>query len=185
MYKFILPVVLAGCVSVPPAEIYPVEPAPLVRATQIPPLLVREDISVALNLSHIYRRPLEEVQKIVRLAEKHADPVFPTKEQILAVIAVESSFKPGARNKGSFGLMQIQERSHRARIQGRSLTNPEVNVEVGVSILKEYYLAVGRNPRAALLAYNAGVGGYRAGRYNNEYYRKVNREVVKISKLSD
>jgi hypothetical protein len=69
------------------------------------------------------------------------------------VMHVESKFNPEARSKsGAVGLMQIIPYWHRDKIAGRSVRIIEVNVEVGVAILREY-LTRYRTTQRALQAY--------------------------------
>ena len=71
-------------------------------------------------------------------AEHHVDPAL-----ILAVAAVESKFNPVAESVfGAKGLMQIIPRFHHDKLAGHggsdALLDPEVNIDVGAQILREY-----------------------------------------------
>ncbi len=62
---------------------------------------------------------------------------------ILAVIAVESRFNPVAQSEfGAQGLMQVIPKFHADKLQAvnsqAGLLDPEVNIQVGASILREY-----------------------------------------------
>jgi soluble lytic murein transglycosylase-like protein len=88
---------------------------------------------------------------------------------ILKVIKVESRFNPKARgSSGSIGLMQIIPKYHKRRIKGRSLINPQVNIDVGTSFLAEKLEDCGGNARCALMKYNAS---YRKKQYATDVLR--------------
>jgi membrane-bound lytic murein transglycosylase MltF len=114
------------------------------------------------------------VQRLVSLAEKYAYSDFPRKEDILAIIAVESRFRPDAKTVTSKGLMQINLEANHKRVQG-SLFNPEENIRVGVEILRGYYELLGDNRNAAIMAYNIGPGSYIKGRRSRAYLSKVEK----------
>ncbi len=74
-----------------------------------------------------------------RAGERHSvDPLL-----ILAVMAVESRYNPVAeRGVGAKGLMQIMPRFHLDKLADHggepALLEPEVNIQVGTRILREY-----------------------------------------------
>ncbi|HEU4645466.1 MAG TPA: transglycosylase SLT domain-containing protein [Burkholderiales bacterium] len=77
---------------------------------------------------------------------------------ILAVMAIESSYNPEAEShRGARGLMQIIPRWHPEKLAehgGESaLLDPEVNIQVGARILREYMARAGEM-QAALQMYN-------------------------------
>jgi soluble lytic murein transglycosylase-like protein len=77
---------------------------------------------------------------------------------ILAVMAIESSYNPQAESHmGARGLMQIIPRWHMEKLAehgGESaLLDPEVNIQVGARILREYMARAGEM-QAALQMYN-------------------------------
>lgn len=79
---------------------------------------------------------------------------------IMAVIKVESSCRANARSRaGAVGLMQVMPKVHRRLIRGRPLARPEVNIEVGTAVLKQY-LASSRSLGQALRRYSGGAKGY-------------------------
>jgi soluble lytic murein transglycosylase-like protein len=80
-------------------------------------------------------------------------------ELVLAVIAVESTFRPRVvSHAGARGLMQIIPKWHPdtiAEIGGaNALFDPNKNIQAGVRILAEYLDAQDGNLRKALLRYN-------------------------------
>ena len=107
-------------------------------------------------------------------------------EVIFAVIQKESSFRAGVvgDNGRSFGLMQIQERWHKERMDKLGvddLLDPYQNIMVGVDYLGELVNRY-EDIDMALMAYNAGASGanknwWSKGLYTNEY----SDEVMEIS----
>jgi soluble lytic murein transglycosylase-like protein len=88
-----------------------------------------------------------------RAGERHSvDPVL-----ILAVVAIESRFNPVAESVvGAKGLMQIIPKYHLDKLLDHggeeALLDPEVNIQVGAQILREYYRRLG-DQEAALQRY--------------------------------
>ena len=109
--------------------------------------------------------------------EMNIDP-----ELVLAMIEQESQWDAAAvgDNGRSFGLMQVQERWHKDRMNKLGcddLLNPYENVVVGIDILAEK-LAKYDTTGEALTAYNAGDYGayvhyFSKGIYANDYAKKV------------
>ncbi|HAS51109.1 MAG TPA: hypothetical protein DCS21_04985, partial [Gammaproteobacteria bacterium] len=99
------------------------------------------------------------VQEAIRNAERHRlDP-----ELILALIAVESTFKERAVSRvGARGLMQVMAGAHTAKIReiggSHQLFDPTKNIHVGSRILVKYLNAHSGNLRRALLSYNGSLG---------------------------
>ena len=93
------------------------------------------------------------------LAEKFAFADFPRIADILTVARIESSFKQNAKHGPSNGVMQVNHGPF-------ELT---ANIAAGVKLLREYYLMLG-SVKAAVIAYNAGPGNYRKGRYQLTYW---------------
>ncbi|MCZ8157901.1 MAG: transglycosylase SLT domain-containing protein [Leptospira sp.] len=88
---------------------------------------------------------------------------------LLGVIQTESQFKRTAKShKGALGFMQIMPDTAKwlAKSKGisyqdkRDLFKAEVNLKMGVLYLNDLMKETG-SPRNALLAYNAGLGGFR------------------------
>lgn len=135
------------------------------------------------KIAERYRIPLELSKDIVKVAEEHSDNVFPSKKLLLAVMAVESSYRPSITNDhGASGLMQVIPKYHREKIGGRSIHDIRVNVEVGAKILREYYELLGRRADAAILAYNAGPAAYKNGKSVPHYLTKVQTELAFLSR---
>lgn len=110
------------------------------------------------------------LEDILEHADRLAYEDFPRREDIISVIAVESGFRTCPTDGlGSYGLMQVNAKAN--RINKETLCNPQVNMIHGVRILRENYETF-RSERKALLVYNAGIGNFLEGNYNDDYYRK-------------
>ncbi len=135
--------------------------APAAHAT-----LDRAVITASHFIARHYRIPAPRARRITKVAfqvsRKHrVDPYL-----VLAVIAVESSFRPYVVNRrgGAYGLMQIVPRVHRKRVEAEgglkrlSLILP--NIRIGVLILVEYGVRSRERLRHALWRYSGGEEGY-------------------------
>ena len=83
---------------------------------------------------------------------------------VLATMQIESRFRINAKNSGCYGLLQVNYRAHRKEIwhveneEGvKTMLNPDVNIRVGVSILKDCLEAANGNIIRGLLRYNGAV----------------------------
>ena len=88
-------------------------------------------------------------------AEHRVDPLL-----ILAVVAIESRFNPLAESVfGAKGLMQVMPKYHQDKLSGHggdtALLEPEVNIQVGTQILREYLRRSGET-ESALQMYVGG-----------------------------
>ena len=118
-------------------------------------------------------------EHIFRLCEEYGiDPAI-----ILAMCRRESNYRfDAAGDSGnSKGVMQIQERWHKARMERLDVTdlfNPYQNVAVGIDYLGELLESYDGDMSMALVAYNAGPSGaytywFSQGEYANDYSRAV------------
>jgi len=127
-------------------------------------------------------------KKLVELSAKYARKTFPSQLDILSIIIVESRGNVNASSNGNIGAMQIQRKSHVSKAKGRSLFNPDVNIEIGSGILEEYYILLKGNIEGTVLSYNAGIGNYlkHNTRYksNYGYYRKYLAQKRELSKIA-
>lgn len=96
---------------------------------------------------------------ITEIANRHGVPV----PMVLAIIAVESGFRPDAfrqeANDASYGLMQILTgTAHGVGFSGEpsELLDPVTNIEYGTAYLAEQWDRAGGDPAAAASAYNGG-----------------------------
>lgn len=91
-----------------------------------------------------------EVVGYVKEAAKdlEIDPI-----DLLAIMQVESGFKPKAYNKGNVGLMQVNLRYHKSKFKS-SPYNAQANIFVGASIYKACLIKRKYNKARALRCYN-------------------------------
>jgi soluble lytic murein transglycosylase-like protein len=111
----------------------------------------------------------------IQAAERHGlDP-----DLVLAVVAVESSFRPEAQSpKGAQGLMQLMPATA-AELGVKNAFDPAENLDGGTRHLGALLTLYGGDLTRALAAYNAGVGavakskGVPPYRETQQYVRKV------------
>lgn len=113
----------------------------------------REQRALTENLAKRYRVAQEAVGGFVAAAyrsgkETAVDPLL-----ILAVISVESRFNPVAESTfGAKGLMQVIPRFHKEKLVAHggddALLDPEVNIQVGAQVLREYIRRFGGTENA-------------------------------------
>jgi soluble lytic murein transglycosylase-like protein len=121
------------------------------------------------------RDPQELRRLAIETAERHRlDP-----ELVLAVVAVESAFRPDAiSSKGAQGLMQLMPGTAR-ELGVQDALDPQDNLDGGVRHLSELLALYGGDLKRALAAYNAGAGavarhgGLPPYRETRDYVRKV------------
>ncbi|CAG9274300.1 transglycosylase SLT domain-containing protein [Paraburkholderia unamae] len=95
---------------------------------------------------------------------------------LLAIISIESRFRERAHGaNGATGLMQVVPSAHRNILHNKDLTDPEVNIDVGSSILYGYQRAAGGDLNAAMKNY----GGSKA------YAEKIRLRAVEFSRVID
>ena len=131
----------------------------------------REQRAVTAYIAKRYRVSEANVAEYVAVAYRagaqySVDPLL-----ILAVMAVESSYNPVAESGvGAKGLMQIIPKFHLEKLADHggepALLQPEVNIQVGARILREYQRRF-RDTEAALQMY-AGAFDEPTTRYANK-----------------
>ena len=116
-------------------------------------------------------------KEVVALAYKYEHPDFPTAKDILAIVGVESSFRPEVQSKlkkdPGRGLMQV--RAGVWNLDPEELNDIEANIKHGSQILHKYYTKL-QNKQAAVQAYNVGITDYRKGIKNPRYLKKYQQE---------
>lgn len=111
-------------------------------------------------------------QAVTGAAEKYSLPPA----VLLAIISIESRFREKAHGaNGATGLMQVVPSAHRNILHNKDLTDPEVNIDVGSSILYGYERAAGGDLNAAMKNY----GGSKA------YAEKIRTRAVEFSRVLD
>lgn len=118
-------------------------------------------------------------RKIVKIANAHQQPDFPKTEDIIAIVGIESSFRPHVKSKlktdPAVGLMQV--RPGVWKIPHEELSTIEGQIKHGAGILAHYYDKVGK-VEGAVMAYNVGITAYRKGKTNKRYLNKYKTEVA-------
>lgn len=137
-----------------------------------------EFAETAKQIAAKYKIEYKLALEIVQLAQKYKKPGFPSAEDILAIVGIESSFNPDAKSGLSkdpaVGLMQI--RPGVWDIPAETLKDPEENIKYGSAILHKYYKKL-KNPEDAIQAYNIGITNFRNGVEAPRYLNKYNREI--------
>lgn len=146
---------LSACVAV--GELAPQADAPPLRTAP----LDSSQRALVEYLSRRYYVAAEATARMVGTAYRAAreaglDPLL-----VLAVISVESRFNPIAESvMGAKGLMQIIPRYHLAKLAPfggeESVLDPESNIRVGTSILREYVYRTG-SLKSGLQFYNGAL----------------------------
>ena len=149
-------------------------PATSVSPTQIDPMN-EEDASFSLAEVRQKKRLIEWIASHYRIPSSNSDLFVTTAYKaafdlgldphlILAVMAVESRFKPNARGAGGAnGLMQVVTHIHTRRFQPyggvKMAMDPVVNIKVGAQLLKDLIKMKG-SVVGGVRAYAGGNGGY-------------------------
>ena len=110
-----------------------------------------------------YRVSEPRARHIVHEAVHNAKQHRLEPELILALIAVESTFKERAVSRvGARGLMQVMPRPHADKVReiggSHQLFDPAKNIHIGSRILVKYLNNHSGNLRRALLSYNGSLG---------------------------
>jgi hypothetical protein len=125
---------------------------------------------------HKVEQPLAE--QIVALAHKYERNDFPRAIDILAVVGIESEFRPHVKSQlatdPAVGLMQV--RLGIWKINPKEMADIENHIKYGSRILADYYDQLKGNKKAAIIAYNAGITAYRNREYTYRYVRKFEIE---------
>ena len=134
------------------------------KAITPPPLSTEQKVLVD-HLSDKYDKPLNQVERIVRVAYTEAKKHSLSPLLVLAIIEKESSLKDNARsNYGAVGLMQVVPRYHLEKLKNgeksQAFLVPETNIRVGTQILSDYMLKNNGNLKKALKKYSGNAADY-------------------------
>lgn len=115
------------------------------------------------HIQRTYKIPEQNATRIVQEAIKSGDRHQLAPELILAIIAVESTFRERAVSRvGARGLMQVMPGVHRNKVRDiggtRALFDPAKNIHTGAQILVDYLNNHSGDLRRALLNYNGSLG---------------------------
>ena len=188
------PDVATPVVTVAPTE-SPAAPAPEPAPAPVEPQVSPEHVEAHVRAQVAQRMPgaatttHRKVASTVLTESTRAgvDPLL-----VVALIHVESSFKPRARSRsGAFGLMQVRvptlrEQLHRPQARRADALDPHTNVQAGVRYFRQLLDTFGTTD-LALMAYNAGPGRIQRLLANggippriSDYARKVADELGRI-----
>ena len=128
-------------------------------STVTTPAHQRKVARLSQHIQDRYQVPGYRADAIVREAIDNGARHQIAPELILAIIAVESTFKERAvSRRGARGLMQVMPGSHRGKVGeiggSHQLFDPAKNIHVGSRILVNYIDDHDGNLRRALLGYN-------------------------------
>lgn len=127
-----------------------------------------------------YRVDEQIVDEAIDYAFLYEKPIFPRAEHIMAIIGIESSWRPYVRSQlehdPAVGLTQIRPGIWKNKINDpKKLEQIKYQIKYSIEILDEYYRIL-RTPEKTLLAYNVGITALIENRYNDQYLKKYNRE---------
>lgn len=130
---------------------------------------------VSKYLSTKYKKDVKDIKEVVKAAYKYGNTKhFPTHTDILAIIAIESSFnKYAISSANAKGLMQI--------LYKKSSFELEDNISDGVWLLKDYKTRL--SVEGTIQAYNVGIGNYRAGMRNVDYLNKFKTTKQQLERI--
>ncbi len=125
-----------------------------------------------------YKVDQDLAKDIVKSAKKHARPTFPKVEDLLAIIGIESSFRPDAvsplKKDPAVGLTQI--RPNVWGLDAKELMNDiDKQIAHSAEILARYKRELG-DPEDAVHAYNVGITAFKRGDHNPNYVNKFKAE---------
>lgn len=133
-----------------------------------------------------YKVNPEQAKQIATLAQDNAKATFPKAADILAIVGIESSFRPeavsGLAKDPARGLMQVRPKA--TGLAPDALDSIEQQIQAGTNILSKYYDRLKSVPDA-VHAYNIGIGNFiRQTKMNPKYIDKFNAERDRYSSVS-
>lgn len=144
--------------------------------SEVPPELVPEKI-LSSHIADEYKVKPELAAEIVELVYAYTDGVEHIEPPlVLAIIAVESSFRPHAKSEvGAKGLMQVMP------FNGPGETI-EDNILKGIYILQTYHMEFD-DLIHAVMSYNIGNNAFKKGKRNYNYVEKVFEKELEYKEL--
>jgi hypothetical protein len=174
---FILTAIIASVITFfislgMPARVYPHQEVSLV----IPEAQIKKNDfvtrfdSVHSTLVNLYKVPSKKADEYATHILNHVYPDFPSDEDIMAVIQIESRWDENARSPtDARGLMQVLHGDY----------NASRNITQGTDILRQYYEIL-RNKDAAVSAYNVGIGSWKDGIRADDYLHSYQTQLTMI-----
>lgn len=145
------------------AKAFPAPPPAPKSDEQVAALSVAEPPKTSLAQSALSLVSLGEPQsprtEIDRLIEKYAELYDVPVALVRRVVKRESNFRPGATNRGHYGLMQIKPATARSmgyKGTARGLLDAETNLKYSVKYLRGAYLVADGNHDRADRLYQSG-----------------------------
>jgi soluble lytic murein transglycosylase-like protein len=146
---FVVPILPAAPLAVSVPAFAPAEPASAgasAAPAAVPAAehaLQREQLAVAEYIAKRYRIADAAASHFVSIAYRAAEQNRLDALLVLAVMAIESRYNPVAESvMGAKGLMQVIPKYHQEKLFDHggehALLEPEVNIQVGAQILREY-----------------------------------------------
>ena len=136
-------------------------------------VVFRKDHKLIEYISKEYKIDVGKINDLVLKVEKLTSNNFPSKIDVLSIIAIESRFKTNALNKsGAKGWMQIKY---------KLVHSEHENILAGIELLTNYNNKL-KSERATIEAYNVGITNYKNGIRNPDYYNKYIKTKKELSK---
>lgn len=118
---------------------------------------------------------MAEARTIVDTAHKSANSYGFDPVMLLAIMWVESGFRPKASNSyGAKGLMQVVPRFHEDKIGKKNILNIKTNIDVGTQVLSECFDNNNMYLKAAVRCYSGGA--------SPKYLKKLRKIHVQIQR---
>lgn len=153
---------------------------PVVEQTETPPPISKETEALVSAIKSRYKQTdVEELLEIVEAAIRYeaTDSAFPTRYDILAVVAIESGFNCKAVNKDDHGCMQINKK-YWPHLPREAFHTIDGNIKYGAHILETHYVKYEKGKTHALKVYNSGATAVEKGREKPKYVEKFQKEYL-------
>lgn len=141
----------------------------------------------AVRKPNFFERAALRKSKYFHIVAKHARAQGVPVHLAMAIIEIESSFRPKATGKlGEVGLMQVRPRTARGmgyKGSVKALYDPDTNVRVGMKYLAEAHRRGGGKTCGTILKYNAGHYAKRMNPVSARYCRRVKKVMAKNASL--
>lgn len=130
---------------------------------------MRHDVQVIESKYHVTH---DFAIRVVKYAYQYSNKDFPTAHDVLAIVSIESSFRPNVKSKlkkdKAVGLTQIRPKVWNHLIPTGALDSVENQIKYGSVILTHYYKVLG-DKNSAANAYNVGLTNHINGKRNDRY----------------